>query len=97
LLITYRGARLYAPIDLIPGINYFCAKEHSIAFLPRHCIPASDQTDPLMVPSWIIKEIRQEALTRISATSEPYNQRAKKFIEFLQSLPRSDIWVCRDL
>ncbi|KAI0994881.1 hypothetical protein K3495_g13301 [Podosphaera aphanis] len=59
-------------------------------------IPASEHINPIVNPPWEVIESKQDSLIRICGPSGPRHMRADKFLNFLQTLPRSDILVFSD-
>ncbi|KAI0999993.1 hypothetical protein K3495_g8202 [Podosphaera aphanis] len=59
-------------------------------------IPASEQINPIVDPPWEVIESKQDSLIRVCDPSGPRHTRGDKFLNFLQTLPKSDVLVFSD-
>ncbi|KAI1004606.1 hypothetical protein K3495_g3606 [Podosphaera aphanis] len=83
-LLSRRGSRSL----LTPAVTRFSRS--------YRLIPASENFNPLLLPSWDTPEIEIHPLNRISGTTGTPNLRAGKFREFLLTVPPSNILVYSD-
>lgn len=59
-------------------------------------VPASDQLNPLLLPSWEILDSEKDILYRIGGPTGTNSSRAEKFRDFLLTIPPSDTLIYSD-